>query len=57
MGQAVAYAKSRCHLMSQYEGLSHGHSGLQGYGENLYWMGGSSLGGCKGAIDGWYGIC
>lgn len=36
--QLVAYAKSRCALISQYEGLSHGHAGLKpGVGENLYW--------------------
>ncbi|CAG2108350.1 unnamed protein product [Medioppia subpectinata] len=38
---AVNYAKSRCQLISQYEGLSHGHAGLKGYGENLYWGGNS----------------
>ncbi|CAG2107120.1 unnamed protein product [Medioppia subpectinata] len=39
---AVNYAKSRCQLISQYEGLSHGHAGLKGYGENLYWGGNSA---------------
>ncbi len=34
--QFVAYAKSRCALVSQYKELR--HAGLkQGVGENLYW--------------------
>ncbi|CAG2165172.1 unnamed protein product [Oppiella nova] len=53
---AVAYAKSRCALISQYPGLSHGHAGLKDYGENLYWAGNSQdvMGNCQSAINSWY---
>jgi LAS superfamily LD-carboxypeptidase LdcB len=41
--QLVQYAISRCQLISQYEGLSYGHTGLAaGIGENLYWFGSSA---------------
>lgn len=53
---AVDYAKSRAQLISQSEGLSAGHAGLKGYGENLFWGGSSSANkaSCKSAVDSWY---
>jgi glioma pathogenesis-related protein 2 len=54
--EAITYAKSRAQLISRFEGLSHGHEGLEGYGENLYWGGNSQnvAGNCQSAIDSWY---
>ena len=55
--QLVAYAKSRCALISQYQGLSHGHAGLkQGVGENLYWGASSdpTLYSGTAAVKAWY---
>ncbi|MFJ2111691.1 CAP family protein [Streptomyces sp. NPDC087850] len=53
----TSYAKSRAQLISQKEGLSHGHAGLRaGTGETLFW-GGSSRGdmfGGRAAVDVWY---
>ncbi|WP_257459230.1 CAP family protein [Archangium lipolyticum] len=57
---AVAnYAKSRANLVSQRDGLSHGHAGLQDHGENLYWgaTSGALPGGEKAAaaaVESWY---
>ncbi|XP_054158101.1 uncharacterized protein LOC128956389 [Oppia nitens] len=58
----IAYARSRCQTISQYNGLSYGHQGLQVgvYGENLYWKGGGGGGGGNSAansneaVNSWY---
>jgi glioma pathogenesis-related protein 2 len=53
----VNYAKSRCQQVSQYPGLSEGHSGLaSGYGENLYWSASSApfTPNCDSAVSSWY---
>ncbi|MGW3955341.1 CAP family protein [Streptomyces sp. NPDC004752] len=54
----VDQAKQRVTLISQSEGLSHGHAGLrQGYGENLFWAGSSSpdqVATCSDAVKAWY---
>lgn len=54
----VGYSKERVALISQYEGLSHGHAGLrQGYGENFFWSGSSSpsqVATCSDAVKAWY---
>jgi glioma pathogenesis-related protein 2 len=54
--ESVAYAKSRANVISRSEGLSHGHAGLKGHGENLFWSGSSTnvTGACRAAIDSWY---
>jgi hypothetical protein len=35
--QIINYSRRRAKLMSRYKELSHGHKGLRGYGENLFW--------------------
>lgn len=55
----VNYAKSRANLVSQKEGLSYGHAGLKGYGENLYWSASSESSidvtqAARAAVDSWY---
>ncbi|OJH40988.1 CAP family protein [Cystobacter ferrugineus] len=56
----AAYAKRRAAYISQHYALSAGHAGLEGYGENLHWSGGSSAVFPKGgaaaesAVKSWY---
>ncbi|MFB9903533.1 CAP family protein [Allokutzneria oryzae] len=53
----AVYAKLRAALISQKDGLSHGHAGLRDHGENLSWWATTQrgqLGSCRRAVQSWY---